>query len=346
MPSGVVRAAADCVRVEPALVELLGDEAADVRVEAERPVEEDAAVRRDRRVVAHQVAEHRRLAPVGMRALEHLVELLRVADEHRRPGARSPSRTRPPARPGRPRRRRGSRSASRGGRLRTARPSRRRRRGRRSPRCRRRSRRPAPRTPTRSSRGSPSSRPGTAAHARPRRSRPRRGACGSPGGSSRRRRHSSLPRRAARSAFRPSRSCRSRAGPGSRDALGRGRPTGRASASPRPIASSSSASSSTSVVWTSRPKASRRRIDSSTGYAPPAVEQRPAEPLQRLLLRLRRVDVARDQRPRERHLVEHGAALQLERARVGIVVDNLARAPAASPGRPESRRASAAAAGT
>ena len=86
VPSGVVLAAAAASGLQPPLVELLGDEAADVRVEAVRPLEEDTAVRRDRRVAAQQVLEHRRLAPVGMRALQHLAELLRVADEHEVPG--------------------------------------------------------------------------------------------------------------------------------------------------------------------------------------------------------------------------------------------------------------------
>ena len=45
-------------------------------------LEEDAAVRRDRRLAVEQVLEHRRLAPVRVRALQHLAELLRVADEH------------------------------------------------------------------------------------------------------------------------------------------------------------------------------------------------------------------------------------------------------------------------
>ena len=55
---------------------------ADVGVEATRALEEDARGRPGCRIVAEQVLEHRRLAPVGMRPLEHLGELLRIADEH------------------------------------------------------------------------------------------------------------------------------------------------------------------------------------------------------------------------------------------------------------------------
>jgi hypothetical protein len=59
-------------------------------------------------------------------------------------------------------------------------------------------------------------------------------------------------------------------------------------------------------------------------------EQRAAEPLERLLLCLGRVDVARDQRRRERDVVELRPALQLERARLRVVEDDVARVP---PGR-------------
>ena len=257
-----------CVRVEPPLVELLGDEAADVRVEAERPVEEDTAVRRDRRVVTHQVAEHRRLAPVGMRALEHLVELLRVADEHRRPGGgrhRARIRQRDLAglvdeeeveallvaavreQPGRPADDvavdavrvvedvlddlpRELRLGVPAARLLHA----------------------LELQPT-LGRGAldlgeelvdrPVARRGDA-DTLPFRDEPRDQPSGRPGlpGAGRALDHEMPWDGAARRGER---------------------------ASPRPIASSSSASSSRSVVWTSRPKASRRRIDSSTGYAPP-----------------------------------------------------------------------------
>ena len=67
---------------QPALVELLRDVAADVRVQPERLLEEEAAVGRDRLLVADQVLQHGRVAAVRVRALDHLVELLRVADEH------------------------------------------------------------------------------------------------------------------------------------------------------------------------------------------------------------------------------------------------------------------------
>ena len=69
-------------RLEPALVELLRDVAADVRVEPVGALEEEAAVGRDGRVVAEQVPQHRGAAAGRVRPLDHLVELLRVADEH------------------------------------------------------------------------------------------------------------------------------------------------------------------------------------------------------------------------------------------------------------------------
>ena len=74
---------------EPPLVELLGDVAADVGVQAVGALEEEAAVGRDRLLVADQVLEHRGVAAVGVRALDHLVELLRVADEHEVPRGRA-----------------------------------------------------------------------------------------------------------------------------------------------------------------------------------------------------------------------------------------------------------------
>ena len=40
---------------------------------------------RDRRLAGEQVLEHRRLALVRVRSLQHLAELLRVADEHEVP---------------------------------------------------------------------------------------------------------------------------------------------------------------------------------------------------------------------------------------------------------------------
>ena len=76
------------VGLEPALVERLRDVAADVRVEPERPLEEDAAILGDRRRVPEQVLEHRGRGPLRMRPLEHLAELERVAEEHEVPRAR------------------------------------------------------------------------------------------------------------------------------------------------------------------------------------------------------------------------------------------------------------------
>ena len=81
MPSGVVRVARDRVGQQAALVELLRDVAAHVRVQAEGALEEEAAVGRDRRLPVEQVLEHRRPGAVRVRALEHLPELLRIADE-------------------------------------------------------------------------------------------------------------------------------------------------------------------------------------------------------------------------------------------------------------------------
>ncbi len=54
---------------------------ADVRVEPVGALEEEAAVGRNRRVVAEQVPQHRGAAPGRVRPLDHLVELLRIADE-------------------------------------------------------------------------------------------------------------------------------------------------------------------------------------------------------------------------------------------------------------------------
>ena len=95
---------ADRVGLQPPLVELLRDVAADVGVQPERPLEEEAAVGRDRRVAAEQVLQHGGAAAVRVRALEHLGELLRVADEDDVARAGRPSRARRRARPGRPRR--------------------------------------------------------------------------------------------------------------------------------------------------------------------------------------------------------------------------------------------------
>ena len=53
-----------------------------------RALEKEAAVGRHGRLVAEQVAQHRRAAAGRVRPLDHLVELLRVADEHEVPGRR------------------------------------------------------------------------------------------------------------------------------------------------------------------------------------------------------------------------------------------------------------------
>ena len=58
-------------------------------MEAVGALEEEAAVGRDRLVVADQVLEHGGAAAGGVRALDHLVELLRVADEHDVPRRRA-----------------------------------------------------------------------------------------------------------------------------------------------------------------------------------------------------------------------------------------------------------------
>ena len=55
-------------------------------MEPERLLEEEAAVGWDRLLVPDQVPQHRGVAPVRVRSLDHLVELLRVADEHEVPG--------------------------------------------------------------------------------------------------------------------------------------------------------------------------------------------------------------------------------------------------------------------
>ena len=327
MPSGVVLAAAAASGSEPPLVELLGDEAADVRVEAERPVEEDTAVRRDRRFVTHQVAEHRRLAPVGMRALEHLVELLRVADEHRRPGGgrhRARIRQRDLAglvdeeeveallvavvceQPGRPA------DDVAVGAVRVVEDV-------------------LDDLPRELRLGVPAARLLHALELQPTLGRgaldlgeelvdravARRGDA------------DTLPFRDE-----PRDQPSGRPGlPGAGRALDHEMPwDGAARRGERLVAAPDREQQLGELVDVGRLDVAAEAVPAEDrlehGVPPASVEQRPAEPLQRLLLRLRRVDVARDQRPRERHLVEHGAALQLERARVGIVVDNLARAPA------------------
>ena len=57
----------------------LGDEPAHLRVHAARALEEDALVRRDGRVTAEQVLQHRGLRARRMRALRDLRELQGIA---------------------------------------------------------------------------------------------------------------------------------------------------------------------------------------------------------------------------------------------------------------------------
>ena len=102
------------IGLEPALVERLRDEPADVRVHPPGPLEEDAAILGDRRRVRRAGARApRRPRRPGASPCEHLAR----AGAGRRAGrgcARtSPWRARPRARPGRPRRRRGSRASRR-----------------------------------------------------------------------------------------------------------------------------------------------------------------------------------------------------------------------------------------
>ena len=67
---------------EAVVVDDLGDEAANIGMHAARALEEQAHVRRDRRVVAEQVLEHRAPRARGMRALRDLRELQRIAEQH------------------------------------------------------------------------------------------------------------------------------------------------------------------------------------------------------------------------------------------------------------------------
>ena len=74
---------------EPAVVERVRDEPADVGVHPARALEEEAPVLGDRRALAEQVLEHRAPALAGMDALRDLRELQRVAEQHERPRARA-----------------------------------------------------------------------------------------------------------------------------------------------------------------------------------------------------------------------------------------------------------------
>ena len=72
---------------EPALVDLVGDEAAEVGVHPPRDRQQDAAVGRHGRVLAEQPVEAGEAGGARMRALHHLRQLARVADQHDVAGA-------------------------------------------------------------------------------------------------------------------------------------------------------------------------------------------------------------------------------------------------------------------
>ena len=76
-------------RLEAAGVERVRDVAADVRVHAERVLEEEAAVLRDRRVLAKQVLEHRNARAGRVDRLRHLRKLHRVTEQDERPRGRA-----------------------------------------------------------------------------------------------------------------------------------------------------------------------------------------------------------------------------------------------------------------
>ena len=78
---GAPGAATSREAVQPAVVDDLRDEPADVRVHAPRAVEEDPLVRRHRRMLAEQVLQHRGAGALGMRALRDLGELQRIAEQ-------------------------------------------------------------------------------------------------------------------------------------------------------------------------------------------------------------------------------------------------------------------------
>ena len=67
-------------------------------------LEEDAALGRDRRLVAEQVLEDGGARAARVRALRHLRELQRIAEQDQVPGGRPDRDARRRARPGRPRR--------------------------------------------------------------------------------------------------------------------------------------------------------------------------------------------------------------------------------------------------
>ena len=76
-------------RLEPALVVGVGGEVAELGPQAPGLGEEEAAVGRDRHVLAEQVLQHRQARVLGVRALRHLRQLVRVAEQHERAGARA-----------------------------------------------------------------------------------------------------------------------------------------------------------------------------------------------------------------------------------------------------------------
>ena len=88
-PAGAADALAGAVGMarEPALVDPVGDEAAEVGVHPPRHRQQDAPVGRDGRLLAEQPVEAGEAGRAGMRALHHLRQLARIADEHDVAGA-------------------------------------------------------------------------------------------------------------------------------------------------------------------------------------------------------------------------------------------------------------------
>ena len=74
---------------EPALVVRVGGERAELGSQPPGLGEEEPAVGRDCDVLAEQVLEHRPLGPLGVRALRHLRQLIRVAEQDERASGRS-----------------------------------------------------------------------------------------------------------------------------------------------------------------------------------------------------------------------------------------------------------------
>ena len=105
-PPGASIALVGAVRegLQPVLVDRLRDEPADVRVHPAGLVDEQAALGRDRRVLAEQVLQHRHAGPRRMDRLGDLGELLGIAEQDHDCARTCPSRARRQARSGRPRR--------------------------------------------------------------------------------------------------------------------------------------------------------------------------------------------------------------------------------------------------